>query len=98
MGRFATLAPGGRLFIVYFVANILGRALGAGAILLDLLALGLFLPGLAVAVRRLHDTNRSGWFYLIQLIPLVGSIILIVFMCQDSATGPNRYGPSLKEA
>ena len=63
------------------------------------MALGLFLPSLAVAVRRLHDTNRSGWFYyLISLIPLVGVIILIVFMCQDSARGPNRYGPSPKEA
>ena len=86
------------IFIVYIVASILGRAIHAGAILADLVALGLFLPSLAVAVRRLHDTNRSGWFYLISFIPLVGAIILIVFMCQDSASGPNRYGPSPKEA
>jgi uncharacterized membrane protein YhaH (DUF805 family) len=85
-------------FIVYLVASFLGRAVNAGVILADLVALGLFLPSLAVAVRRLHDTNRSGWFYLISLIPLVGSIILIVFFCQDSARGPNRYGSSPKEA
>jgi uncharacterized membrane protein YhaH (DUF805 family) len=86
------------IFIVYLVASLLGRAVNAGAILADLVGLGLFLPSLAVAVRRLHDTNRSGWFYLISLIPLVGGIILIVFLCQDSVRGPNRYGPSPKEA
>ena len=86
------------IFIVYLVASFLGRAVSAGVLLADLVALGLFLPSLAVAVRRLHDTNRSGWFYLISLIPLVGTIILIVFMCQESVRGPNRYGPSPKEA
>jgi len=79
---------------VYLVASFLGRAVSAGVLLADLVALGLFLPSLAAAVRRLHDTNRSGWFYLISLIPLVGIIILIAFMCQDSVRGPNRYGPS----
>jgi uncharacterized membrane protein YhaH (DUF805 family) len=86
------------IFIVYVVASVLGRAVNAGVILADLVALVLFLPSLAVAVRRLHDTNRSGWFYLISLIPLVGGIILIVFLCQDSGRGPNRYGSSPKEA
>lgn len=52
-------------------------------------------PTLALCVRRLHDTGRSGWFYLLILIPLVGSIILIVFFCQDSAPD-NRWGPNPK--
>jgi uncharacterized membrane protein YhaH (DUF805 family) len=56
----------------------------------------LFLPMLAVAILRLHDTDRSGWYYLLGLIPLAGSIILIVLMCQDSSRGHNQYGPSLK--
>lgn len=48
--------------------------------------------------RRLHDTNRSGWFVLIQAIPLVGGIVMLVFECEDSGVGPNRYGPSPKDA
>lgn len=52
-----------------------------------LYGLALFIPGLAVAIRRLHDTNRSGWWLLIGLIPLVGAIILIVFLAQKSKSG-----------
>ena len=53
------------------------------------LTLATLLPGLAVTVRRLHDTDRSGWWMLIGLVPLVGGIILLVFLCQESR--PNRY-------
>lgn len=56
----------------------------------------LLLPGLAVAVRRLHDTDRSGWWLLIALIPLIGAIILLVFLVQDSKPGDNRFGPNPK--
>lgn len=59
-------------------------------------ALGLFVPGLALAVRRLHDTGRSGWFLLIGLIPFVGLVVLY-FMVQDSQPGSNQYGPNPKE-
>jgi uncharacterized membrane protein YhaH (DUF805 family) len=55
--------------------------------------LGLFLPTLAGTVRRLHDTDHSGWAMLVSLIPLVGGIIFLVFMCQRGTTGPNRFGP-----
>ena len=55
--------------------------------------LALFLPTLAVAVRRLHDTDHSGWMILIPFIPIIGSIIFIVFMCQRGTAGPNRFGP-----
>ena len=58
-------------------------------------SLALLLPSIAVAIRRLHDTSRSGWWILIGLIPIVGWIILIVFYCQDSH-GDNQYGPSPK--
>lgn len=54
------------------------------------------IPGLAVCVRRLHDTGRSGWFYLISLIPIVGAIMLIVWFCQDSDRGTNKYGKNPK--
>jgi uncharacterized membrane protein YhaH (DUF805 family) len=59
-------------------------------------ALGLLVPSLAVAVRRLHDTGRSGWWLLISLVPLVGAIVLIIFLCTDSDRRPNRWGPSPK--
>lgn len=61
-------------------------------------ALGTFLPALGVLIRRLHDTNRSGWWVLIGLLPLIGGIVLIVFCVQDSDPGSNQYGPNPKEA
>ncbi|HEY6742706.1 MAG TPA: DUF805 domain-containing protein [Lapillicoccus sp.] len=57
--------------------------------------LALLLPSLAVAVRRLHDSGRTGWWLLIGLIPVIGTIVLIVFYVQDSQ-GDNKYGPSPK--
>lgn len=75
---------------------------GAGGIvgllligLMFLLALATFLPSLAVTIRRLHDSGRSGWWYLISLIPF-GGIVLIVFAVTDSTPGPNQYGPNPK--
>lgn len=58
--------------------------------------LAVAIPGLAVQVRRLHDTDRSGWWLFISLIPLIGSIILLVFFVQDGQAGENRYGPNPK--
>jgi len=52
----------------------------------------LFLPSLAVGVRRLHDTDRSGWWLLIGLVPIVGAIVLLVFFVLDSTPGTNSYG------
>jgi uncharacterized membrane protein YhaH (DUF805 family) len=57
-----------------------------------LVSLGTFLPSLAVAVRRFHDRDQSGWWILIGLIPLVGIILLIVWFCQRGSVGPNRFG------
>lgn len=54
------------------------------------------IPTLAVSVRRLHDTNRSGWWYLLVLIPIIGGLILLIFFCTDGTPGDNRYGPSPK--
>jgi uncharacterized membrane protein YhaH (DUF805 family) len=55
-----------------------------------------FIPGLAVTVRRLHDINLSGWFYLVSLIPYIGGLILFVMMLIDGTQGPNTYGPDPK--
>ena len=55
-----------------------------------------FIPGLAVGIRRLHDTDRSGWWLFIAMVPLVGAIILIVFFLTEGTRGPNRFGPDPK--
>ena len=55
------------------------------------------LPVRAVTVRRLHDTDHSGWWMLIALVPLVGLLVLIYFMVSDSTPGENRFGPNPKE-
>lgn len=54
--------------------------------------LAILLPSIAVAVRRLHDTDRSGWFYLLIFIPIIGSIVLIIFFIQQGTSGRNRFG------
>lgn len=61
-----------------------------------LYALAVFIPGLAVVVRRLHDVNKSGWFILIALIPLIGFIWLLVLFCTEGDHGPNQYGADPK--
>jgi uncharacterized membrane protein YhaH (DUF805 family) len=56
--------------------------------------LAILVPGIAVAVRRLHDTDRSGWWILLFLIPLIGAIILIIWFCSGGTDGANRFGPN----
>lgn len=76
--------------IIYVVGVVIDVALKS-PIPTILLILVLLLPSIAVLVRRLHDTGRSGWWYWIGLVPLVGGIILLVFVCSASQ-GPNSYG------
>jgi uncharacterized membrane protein YhaH (DUF805 family) len=54
--------------------------------------LAVLLPGIAIGVRRLHDLDRSGWWLLIFLIPLIGPIILLIWFCTKGTEGPNRFG------
>ena len=60
--------------------------------------LAILIPALAVSVRRLHDTGRSGWWLLLLLIPLIGTIVILIFMVQDSKPEENQYGPNPKLA
>jgi len=83
-------------FIVSLVLGLIGGLIGLDTILSYIYALAILLPSLAVGARRLHDTGRSGWMLLLSLIPLVGGIILIVFLCQDSEPGDNKYGSNPK--
>ena len=89
-------------FLVGLATNIIDAILGTdydgattGGLINTVAGLALFLPGLAVAVRRLHDTDRSGWWILIGLIPIIGWILLLVWFCTDSKAD-NQYGPNPK--
>ena len=90
-------------FLFAMAAMIIDRVLGLPKILVGvygpiyiLYALAVLLPGLALTMRRLHDTGRSGWFLLINLIPIIGGIWFLVLMCFDSQPGTNRYGANPK--
>jgi uncharacterized membrane protein YhaH (DUF805 family) len=73
-----------------FIAN------GGGGILGLIWILVTIVPALAVLVRRLHDTGKSGWWALIGLVPLVGGVVLFVFSVLDSTAGENQYGTPVK--
>jgi uncharacterized membrane protein YhaH (DUF805 family) len=60
--------------------------------------LAVLIPGLAAAVRRLHDTDRSGWWLLFAFVPFIGGIVLLVFLVQDGQPGANQHGANPKEA
>ncbi|MBM2818313.1 MAG: hypothetical protein HW401_903 [Parcubacteria group bacterium] len=62
-----------------------------------LYTLAIAIPSIAVTVRRLHDTGRSGWWVFIDLVPVIGLIVLLIFLAQDSQPGANKYGPNPKE-
>ena len=81
---------------VPYALILMGDTMGTiGLALLAIAMLGLVLPAIAVAVRRLHDTGRSGWWYLLGLVPFAGLVVLW-FVLQDSQAGDNAYGPSPK--
>ena len=84
--------------IIDVVLSILDRVSLLFAIISICYSLGVLIPSIAVGIRRLHDTNRSGWWLLIGLVPFVGAIVLIVFFALESAPGTNQWGPSEKAA
>jgi uncharacterized membrane protein YhaH (DUF805 family) len=82
-------------FLVFLVAEIVfGLILKGwfGGLLMFVVWLALLLPSLSVAVRRMHDQDKSGWWLWLGLIPFVGGIILLVFYCLPGTPGPNQYG------
>ncbi len=86
------------LFNIIFalVAMLLDVILGL-ALFVYLYSILVFIPSLSVCVRRLHDVGKSGWMYLIGLVPIVGTIWLLVLFCTDSQPGRNRWGDNPKE-
>lgn len=86
-------------FGIYIAASILDSIAGmSGAVggvygpIMVAAALGLLIPSIAVGVRRLHDTDRSGWWLLIAFVPIIGGIVLLVFMVLEGTRGSNRFG------
>lgn len=83
------------LGLVDSVTGLFDFETGLG-LLSGLYSLAVLIPSLSVAVRRLHDTGRSGWWLLIALIPFIGALVLLVFMLFDSDPNDNEYGPNPK--
>jgi uncharacterized membrane protein YhaH (DUF805 family) len=77
--------------IVSIVTFVIDSIIGA-SVTSTIWELATILPSIAIGVRRLHDTDRSGWWILLGLIPLVGAIILIIWFCSKGTDGPNRFG------
>ncbi|MFB7513385.1 DUF805 domain-containing protein [Streptomyces sp. NPDC056144] len=85
-------------FIVVAVLAIIDFTLETYPLLVGIYFLATFLPSLGVTVRRLHDTGRSGWWYLISFVPLVGPIVLLVFTVLEGERHANAYGNDPKAA
>ena len=85
--------------LVSILLSIIAGVVGAevGGALFGLYVLAVTIPGWAATVRRLHDTNRSGWWILISLVPF-GGIVLLVFLAQGSQAAENQYGPCAQAA
>ena len=86
------------LFVVLgsIVARIIDAVIGIG-LFNSIFGLAVLLPSIAVGVRRLHDLDRTGWWLLLDFIPVIGWIVLIVWFCSRGTVGANRFGPALKQ-
>ncbi len=82
--------------IIAVVLGVLDAVIGSPGILGGIYVLAVLLPSIAVSIRRLHDTGRSGWWLLIVFVPFIGAIVFLVFSVLDSQPGNNAYGPSPK--
>ncbi len=83
------------LMVIDHMTGTLSSEFGVG-LLGGIYTLGVLTPGIAVSVRRLHDVDKSGWWLLILLAPVVGPFLLLYFAVQDGSQGENRYGPNPK--
>jgi uncharacterized membrane protein YhaH (DUF805 family) len=81
------------VIVVSIVASMIDAAIGTWGVFTGLAGLALLLPNISVSIRRLHDTNRTGWWILIGLIPLIGFIVLLIFYLEQGDEGENEYGP-----
>lgn len=82
-------------FIISFVLGIVDGMLFGRQILSMIFNLAVLIPSIAIAVRRLHDLGKTGWWYLLILVPLIGIIVLIVWFCMKGQTTKNQYGDAI---
>jgi len=87
--------------VIGLISSLLVYASGGSGIIIWILGIGfilaifaLIIPSISLAVRRLHDTGKSGWWYLINFVPYIGGLVFIVLMCLESEPGANQYGPN----
>ncbi len=85
-------------FAIYIALLILAQISGIFLVLYFLYALAVIVPNIAVGIRRLHDTDKSGWLLLLAFIPFVGAIILLVFCAMEGTNGPNQFGAAPEPA
>lgn len=85
------------LGIIEGILGLSGMVAGAYGPLTAIFLLGIIVPSIAVQVRRFHDQDKSGWFVLLALIPFLGGLIVLVFMCLEGTKGANRFGPDPKD-
>jgi uncharacterized membrane protein YhaH (DUF805 family) len=85
------------LTIIDIVVGTFSSSLGIG-LLSGIYSLAVLIPSIAVSVRRLHDIDRTGWWILISLVPIIGTIVLVVFAVQDGTPGSNQHGSNPKAA
>lgn len=78
------------------LSNISSTLSGFIILLYGVYALAMLIPGLAVAVRRLHDVDKSGWFLLFSIIPIIGGILLLIWFCSEGIRRTNQYGADPK--
>lgn len=88
------------ILVAFYIAQWVvagGSFLGTFIVALGMAySIAILVPSFAVLIRRLHDTNRSGWWMCIGFVPLIGSLVLLVFLVQDGDPGTNRFGPNPK--
>lgn len=78
--------------IASIILNVIDSVIDTGGLLAGIFSLASFLPAISITTRRLHDIGKSGWWQLIVLIPLIGLIVLIVFMVKEGVVGDNQFG------
>jgi len=90
------------IIIISIIASVLDGALGLAdpvyglGPIYGIVALAILIPSIAVSVRRLHDIDRTGWWYLLAFVPFIGFVVLIIFFVMPGTSGENRFGPDPK--
>ena len=85
-------------FAIYILLAVGEGMINLTYLFSSIFVLAVLLPSIAVCVRRLHDTGKSGWWLLLACLPVLGAIVLIVFFVEEGHAEPNKYGPNPKAA